>query len=128
MKKDKLIKLLEALPGNPDIVLWNGMVGDWMDVAPALVEASLVKMSFEAYVRHVEFEHKRDRNDFDFKLSPEQIEELKKSYRKHYQWECNEFVTAKDVKNGTYTKKRVWYINAKRRGVSTWDRLGDIEY
>lgn len=128
MKKSKLIEMLNTIPGNPDIILWNGMVGDWMDIAPAPVEGSLVKMSFESYVRHVEFEHKRDRNDFDYKLSAEQITELKKSYRQHYGWECNEFVTTEDVKSGRYKEKTVYYINAKKRGISTFDRLGDISY
>ena len=46
MRKDKLIKLLQDIPGNPDVVIWNGLVGDWMDVGE-LVPTQLVKESRE---------------------------------------------------------------------------------
>ncbi len=128
MRKDKLIALLQSIKGNPDIVLWNGMVGDWMDVSPKLVDHSLVKISFDHYVKTVEFEEKRNRNDWDHKLSNAEVEKLKRSYQKHYGWEMNEFVTTDDVKEGRYKEKQVVIINAKPRGVKTWDRLGDIEY
>jgi hypothetical protein len=128
MKKDKLIKMLQDIPGNPDIVLWNGMVGDWMDISPKPIEQELVKQSFDHFVRHVEFERKRDKNDFDYKLPAVEVEKLKSSYRRHYSWELNEFVTEDDITSGSYKAKRVVVINAKPRGVSTWDRLGKIEY
>jgi hypothetical protein len=32
MKKSKLIEMLNRLEGDPEIKLWNGMVGDWMDM------------------------------------------------------------------------------------------------
>ena len=43
-------------------------------------------------------------------------------------WECNEFVTQEDIETGRYMEKPVVYINAKKRGVSTWERLGNIHY
>lgn len=46
MKKDKLIKLLLSIEGNPDILLWNGYAMDWMDIK-GLEEAELVKMTKE---------------------------------------------------------------------------------
>lgn len=32
MKKNKLIELLENIPGNPDVVFWNGYVEDWQNI------------------------------------------------------------------------------------------------
>ena len=128
MKKSKLIALLNQIKGDPDIVLWNGMVGDWMDVNPKLIEGELVKQSFETAVRMYEFEKKRDKNDFDYVLPQKERDEYKKSWRKHWKWEDNEFVTKDDIASGSYLSKRVVYIDAKKRGVHTWDRLGDIDY
>ncbi len=128
MRKNKLIEVLSSIKGNPEIVLWNGMVGDWMDISPKLVEGDLVRQSFDNYVSHIEFEEKRHLNDFNYKLPEKEVEYLKKTYRKHYKWEHNDFVTGEDVSSGRYELKRIVYINAKLRGVSTFDRLGNIDY
>lgn len=32
MRKSKLIELLTAMPGNPEILVWNGLTEDWMKV------------------------------------------------------------------------------------------------
>jgi hypothetical protein len=128
MKKNKLIELLQSLEGNPDIVLWNGFVGDWMDIDATLVEGSLVKQPFAQYHMHVEFEEKRDRKDFTYTMPEAEITDLKKSYAKYCVWESNDFVTRDDIKAGRYLEKKVFYINAKLRGVSTFDRHGTIEY
>ena len=128
MRKNKLIELLTSIKGNPDILLWNGMVGDWMDIDNKPVETSLVKSSFENHLLRCEYEDKRDRNDYEFKYSQEDIADIKKSYNKHYKWECNQFVTDKDISSGDYKEKKVFILNAKKRGVSTFDRFGNIDY
>lgn len=33
MRKNQLIELLQQLKGNPEIVVWNGLVGDIMPIA-----------------------------------------------------------------------------------------------
>ena len=35
MKKNELIAKLQAIKGNPDIVLWNGTVGDYQYILVA---------------------------------------------------------------------------------------------
>ena len=126
MKKDKLIKMLSEIPGNPDITLWNGMVGDWMDIGN-LVEGDLVKQTLSHHIRHVQFDECKQRNDWTYELPPAELDSLKKSYRS-IQWDHNPFVTQDDIKEGHYKSKRVVYINAKTRGISTWDRLGQMSY
>ena len=49
MRKNDLIKLLQAIEGNPDIVLWNGIVGDYQNISTKLVEGELYKQTFEDY-------------------------------------------------------------------------------
>lgn len=129
MKKSKLIKLLNTIEGDPDIVLWNGMVGDWMDISPKLVETTLVKETFARYLRFVEMEKKRDLNDFSAELTPEEVEECKVDYKlEKFDWEMGEFVPDKAIAEGHYKEKRVVFLDAKPRGVDTWDRLGKISY
>ena len=52
MRKNDLIKLLQTIEGNPEIVLWNGFVGDYQNISPKLVEGDLVKKTLEYYLEH----------------------------------------------------------------------------
>jgi len=128
MKKSKLIELLNNIKGNPDILFWNSFVGDWMDISPDLVEAMLVKTSLSKWIYYVELEQQVGLNDFDHKLSEEEIKEITKRYRGDVSWEDNELVYEEDVKSGDYKSKRVFYMQAKSRGINTHDRLGKISY
>ena len=67
MKKNKLIELLLSIEGNPDVVIWNGYVGDWMDIK-ALEKSELVKMTRDYYVKSIELKEKVDRQHFDYIL------------------------------------------------------------
>lgn len=127
MKKNDLVKLLEGLEGNPDVVLWNGYVGDYMHIK-GLSESDLVKLTFAHYSQMVEFDGKKDRNDFNYVLTTDEIEELKKDYKKHINWETNPYVTLEDIKDKRYSKKRIVYIEAALRGKSSFDRSGSMSY
>lgn len=128
MKKNDLIGLLAAIPGNPDVKLWNGMVGDWMDIDKDLVSADLVKKTFEHYVEMCRLDRCYNEKNWDIQFSEKEIADLRQSYKQYVSWECNEFVDEKDIKEKRYRRKNIVYINGKRRGVSTWDRLGSMEY
>lgn len=128
MKKSKLIAMLNALPGDPDIKLWNGMVGDWMEIDPVLVEQDIVKQTLEHWLEMCRLEDCRDNNDPDYQMPQEEIAELTKRYPKLHQWEMNPYVTLEDVKEKRYTMKKVLIMQSKRRGVKTFDRMGDITY
>lgn len=128
MKKSDLIAALNAIPGNPEIKLWNGMVGDWMDIDKELVPSDLVKQTFEHYVEMIRLERCHDLKNWDVQLDDEEIAELRKSYKQYINWECNQFVKEDDIKEKRYRRKNIFYINGKRRGVSTFDRLGSLEY
>jgi hypothetical protein len=128
MKKSKLIEMLNAIPGNPDIKLWNGMVGDWMEIDPKLIEQVLVKQTLEHWLEMCRYQDRRDKKDPDYQMPPEEIAELTKRYSKLHQWEMNPFVTLEDVENKRYRAKNVLIMQAKSRGVKTFDRMGDISY
>lgn len=43
MKKNKLIELLQQIEGNPEIVIWNGYVDDYMNISTDVEKITLVK-------------------------------------------------------------------------------------
>ena len=128
MRKNDLIKMLQELEGNPEVMLWNGYVGDYMHISPRLIEGDLVKQTYEHYEKMVEFEKKRDANDWNVKLTIEEIAELKETYKRVAKWEVNEFVTREDLREKRWKAKRVVYVNAKPRGETHYDRLGPVSY
>jgi hypothetical protein len=128
MRKNDLIKLLQETKGNPEIVLWNGIVGDYMQIDNKLVEGELSKMTFEGLLHYYSLERKRDKNDWNYELTEEEKQGLLKNYKDNYKWEINQFVNREDIKRKTHKSKRVLYINAKISGKSHNDRLGSIYY
>lgn len=128
MKKSKLIAMLNAMPGDPDIKLWNGMVGDWMEIDPKLVEQVLVKQTLSHWLEMCRMEECRDRSDWTYQMPAEEVEQLTKRYSKLHQWEMNEYVTQDEINKGWFTTKTVQIMQPKKRGVKTWDRQGTMEY
>lgn len=130
MRKNKLIELLQSIEGNPEILLWNGYVGDYMDIDKDLAERSLVKMTFPHYVNTIWMEELRDNPElgWDHKFSDEKMLSLKKSYKQYIKWEFNEYVYTEDIAEKHYMEKQIVLINSKPRGVKTFDRWGDISY
>jgi len=109
MKKNDLIKLLNGLKGNPEVLLWNGYVGDYMHIR-CLSEGDLVKKTFSYYSKMIEFEQKKDNNNLSDVLTPDEIEELKKDYEELRR----PFSVSADVPHtDTWTFKTVPYYKGK---------------
>lgn len=129
MKKNELIELLNNIEGNPEIKLWNGYAGDYMDLGE-VIPTDLVKMRFEFFLEMCRLEHcmdtGADRKTYTF--THDEIVELRKNYKDNYEWEYNEYVTDEDIQKKQYTRKRVMILNAKTRGKKTFDRIGQLEY
>lgn len=128
MKKSKLIEMLSKIDGDPDIVFWNGFVGDYQDISPKLIEGELVKRTLSDYLQHVEFDRARRAGNWELKLTPEEISECKKQYKQVFSWESNDYVTKEDIVLKRYTVKNVLFLQPKKRGVETFDRIGTIRY
>jgi hypothetical protein len=120
MRKDKLIKLLQAIPGNPQVMIWNGFVGDWMDISPDLVE-QLVRQSFDIWKDHCELQFKRP-------MTPNELADMRRNYARLHPWEFNEFVDEDMILRRHYHARKVFLLQAKERGIRTFDRLGTVEY
>lgn len=128
MRKSELIKMLESIEGNPEIVLWNGFVGDYMHIDPKPIKGDLVKMTESYYLESCRMGDAVHLKKWDYQLPKDEIEFLKKNYKKVCKFEVNSYVTLDDIKEKKYTKKRVVFLNAKIRGEKYSDRLGDMCY
>lgn len=128
MKKSELIELLNSLPGNPEVKLWNGLVGDWVNIENKIYPLDLVKQTEQHYLERVRIDECIARKDWEYQLPQERINKLKESYKKVCKWEQNDFVTQQDVAEKRYKVKTVYALQAKNKGVTTWDRAGNISY
>lgn len=126
MKKNDLIKLLQGIEGNPEVMLWNGYVNDFMKVG-GVSERDLVKMTFEHYAEMCRLKDCSDLQDWNHQHTAEDLANLQQHYKKH-EWEHNPYVYKEDIAAKHYKKKRVVYINAKLRGKTMSDRLGSVSY
>jgi hypothetical protein len=128
MKKSKLIAMLNALEGDPDIKMWNGMVGDWMEIDPELVPQVLVRQTLTHWLEMCRLEECSELKDWSHQLSEKTIAELEGTYPRVNKWEMNPYVTQEDVNEKRYKSKNVLIMQAKPRGINTFDRVGYISY
>lgn len=120
MRKNDLIKMLNEIEGNPEIVLWNNQVGDWMHIEkPKIFKFNRLKKSFK--IDSINLERKFIDN------LPELTEEEKKNIKN------DEFVfgdgnrwNVLKTENFEHTNRIV--LQGKSRGIKTFDRQGSIEY
>ena len=127
MRKNDLIKLLQTIEGNPDIVLWNGIVGDYQNISTKLVEGDLVKKTLKGYLEHNRMVRCLKENDWQYQLTNEEVEYLTNIY-KTFDYEQDNYVTQEDIKEKRYRKKRVVYIQPKESGWTFFDRRIKVEY
>jgi hypothetical protein len=127
MKKHDLIDLLLKIDGNPEIVLWNGFVGDVQQINPEIQDDYLVKQSFEARMNGLIVEKARDLGTWPVSLTKEEYTQAK-SRHNFEPYEYNQWVSLDDIKRGYYKKKRVLILQAKPSGKEYHDRLGKVRY
>ena len=127
MRKNDLIKLLQSLEGNPEIVMWNGFVGDYQNISTKLVEGDLVKQTLEDHLLRCRHERATNKKDWGYQLTQEEESKAKESY-KEFGYEINPYVTEEDIKEGRYRRKKVVYIKPKISNRKYQDCLGSIEY
>ncbi len=128
MKKSKLIELLNSIPGDPEVKLWNGLVGDWVDIENKVYPIDLVKQTEQHYLERVRIDECIKRKDWEYQLTEEYVSELKAAHKRVCVWEQNDFVTLEDVTEKRYSLKTVYALQAKNKGVTTWDHAGNINY
>ena len=124
MKKSKLLALLNGIDGDPDILLWNGFVNDWQDIDTKPVFDTLSKPTFNHIKRMVEIERALKLNVHTYKLTEDDIAELKSKYASTCKWDINDYSNSNQ-----YKRKKVVFLNAKLRNTTIIDRVnGSIGY
>ena len=124
MRKNQLIEILKNIKGNPEIMIWNGIVEDVQPIGKEVVECRLFKLSFEGYKERVNLQRVYREN------LPELLDdELKALYKKHKigQYEAFNYY-APDDNDKAYNKKTVFVLEPKVTGKTHFDRLGAITY
>lgn len=127
MRKNDLIKLLQTIEGNPEIVLWNGFVQDYQDISKELVKGKLVKLTLDWYLETCRMKRCIDEKDWKYKLTQDEINTYK-NYYKDFKYGQNNYVTEEDIKAKRYRVKKVVYLDAKLSNKTYHDRLGSVKY
>lgn len=108
MRKNDLIKLLQNIEGNPEIMLWNGFVSDFVPIGKVGTHR-LVKPSKEHWSRVLAEDIKGREKKFT-------QQEMDRLYARNIKYEDNAFVTAEEIRNGAYNQKKIAFIDAKQVG------------
>ena len=127
MRKNDLIKKLQEIKGNPEVMLWNGFVSDFVPIGN-IMDCILVKQTFEHYLEMCRLETCCGKKDWSFQFSGNEIDDLCQSYKQYVEWQHTEFVTEEDVVKKRYKKKNIVVIDTKHTGKTAYDRAGSIRY
>ena len=64
MRKNQLIELLQEIKGNPEVMVWNGLVDDYMPIG-SVDTNTLYKQSVEFIYRNLAYNYQEINNSFD---------------------------------------------------------------
>ncbi len=86
MRKNDLIKLLQKVEGNPEVVVWNGYVREHQHVSTKITQDFLTRESFDTYLHQVLL-NRRLRIDPGYEFSVEERERMRGVWQKNNSWE-----------------------------------------
>lgn len=129
MRKNTLIRLLEGIPGNPNILLWNGFVEDWMDIDKEFVPVQMGKESLEFRYNAILHEKLEFGAELTEELKESAMSRAKELHKKSSSDILNPYVEDIEIKEWYGSSVRTAYlINAKSRGIHSFDKAGSINY
>jgi hypothetical protein len=120
VRKNELIKKLQKLKGNPEVMIWNGIVEDFVSIGEVGVH-SLFKPTRNDWINCVRYEETL----YNKRFTDERV--LTTAYNK-IPYEPNEYVTDEDIKQGYYKKKNIGYINVKKANKTSTSRICNVYY
>ena len=123
MRKNKLIEILEGINGNPEVVIWNGYVGDYNHIGSDVELIELVKNSREFLETSIN--HQRSSEGMG-PISDSEMSDIMRSQ----EWDLpNMYVADSDmVRWYGKRRKRIVVLELAPRGKESFDRLGKIYY
>lgn len=124
VRKNQLIEILKSIKGNPEVMIWNGLVEDMQPIEKEILECKLFKLSFEGYKERVNMQRAHKDN-----LPELPDDELKLLYKKHKvgQYEVFNYYPPDD-NDKAYNKKTVFVLEPKATGKTHFDRFSTITY
>lgn len=132
MKKSELIKKLNEINGDPEVLVWNGFVGDYQKVSSNVEETILFKECTDSIFKNLVFEEMKNRKSFD-ELPEDLMVKLRaeaKEYASKREWELRNLHFDDETAKRVYgkNKKKVVILELKNRGKEAFDRLGTFSY
>ena len=64
MRKNQLIELLQGIKGNPEVMVWNGLVDDYMPLG-SVDTNTLYKQSIDFIYKKLVYDYQERNNSFD---------------------------------------------------------------
>jgi hypothetical protein len=113
-----LKKYIADLPDSMEIKYYNGMVDDWHNVD--VLETELIKEKPSFTLKLI--------NAFNEREGKPLWDKLKKGSFKPRDWEFNEFIEEDSELMKCFSRKKVLLIQGVKRGKSSFDRMGEIDY
>lgn len=117
MKAKDLIKILEQNP-EMDVKFYNSFVDDWMDIQ--VDEFTLVKEKPSFTLELINWQNEKQGLPLWDSLKG-------KNYQKR-DWQFQNMFTDYNRDKKNYSFKKVFLLQGKKRGITTFDRLGKIKY
>lgn len=111
MRKNQLIEMLQEIPGNPEVMLWNGFVQDVVPIDKSIEHVELVRDGKDYFCWLMEREGATE-------------EDIKMFLRKR-EWTINDFMLSRADKKDI---KKVYVLQARHTGKKHFDRVGTMEY
>ena len=130
MRKNKLIDILNQIDGNPDILLYNGFVDDFMDFNIRTEPCVLVKHTREFFYNNLCHTFQTRNSRLPSEAENQVLLNKAENLSKKEEWEFpNEFVTQDEVGRWYGNRmKKVFMIEARLRNKKCYDRAGSLEY
>lgn len=123
MKKRDLLKILENIADDQEILIYNGYVQDYNDIECA-VPVTLYKHTIEEIERGLVYDHWRDTGEQN--PSRDAMRKIKKTAKKlHKESEFEYFDFIPQYKKET---KSSVFLQMKERDIKTFDRCGTLCY
>ena len=130
MRKNDLIKLLESFEGNPEVMLWNGFVEDYMPIQD-LKQTKLFKKSEEQHLASLTYEYRYNKESLG-PIPKEDMDTLRERAKKQaannpYE-RPNSYLDPQHYSLWYDQTKKIIGIHPKTTGKKVTDRIGSMEY
>lgn len=131
MRKNQLIELLQNIKGNPEVMVWNGLVDDYMPLGEVGSD-ELYKQSLDFIYKNLVYGYKERNNSFDEPPADvqESLKEKATTLFKKETYELPNMFLDSDQFHEWYgkNKKTIITLNPKPTGKTSVGRSGNLTY